>query len=163
MRIKFLFWILFYLCYNHPLLSYFYFISLFNYHCKMVILVVYLMGFIELHSNPLQATPSYSNPLQSLQHTPTHSRSLRPTPTHSRPLRPAQSTLTHSTPLSLTAGHSIYSKLHSKHNHTLFETILGSLTHSREFLSFVYLIFNSNEWINHLNHYLEKISNNGFE
>ena len=32
----------FHLCYNHPLLSYFYFISIFNYHCKMVILVVYL-------------------------------------------------------------------------------------------------------------------------
>ena len=62
----------------------------------MVILVVYLMGFIELHSNPLQATPSYSNPLQSLQHTPTHSRSLRPTPTHSRPLRLTQATWTHS-------------------------------------------------------------------
>ena len=62
----------------------------------MVILVVYLMSFIELHSNPLQATLSYSNPLQSLQHTPTHSRSLRPTPTHSRPLRPTQATWTHS-------------------------------------------------------------------
>ena len=38
MRTKFLF----ILPYNHPLLSYFYFISFFNNHRKMVILVVYL-------------------------------------------------------------------------------------------------------------------------
>ena len=50
METKFLSWILFYLCYNHPLLFYFHVISYFNYHCKMVILVVYLTfkGFASL-------------------------------------------------------------------------------------------------------------------
>ena len=69
---------------------------------------------------------------------------------------PLQATLTHSASFQLTAGHSFYSRLLSKHNHTLFETILGPLTNSRKFSSFMYFFFNSNDWINHLNHYLKK-------
>ena len=40
-------------------------------------------GFIELRSNPLQATPGYSNPLQA---TPGHSNLLQATSGHSNPL-----------------------------------------------------------------------------
>ena len=78
--------------------------------------ILKIMDFIELRSNPLQATPAYSRPLQPtpihsrplqptpihsrpLQPTPTHFRSLRPTPTHFRPLQPTQVTWTHSMPL----------------------------------------------------------------
>ena len=50
-------------------------------------------GFIELHSNSLQATPTHSNPLQAtpgysnpLQATPGHSNLLQATPGHSNPL-----------------------------------------------------------------------------
>ena len=62
--------------------------------------ILKIMGFIELRSNPLQATPGHSNPLQA---TPAYSRPLQPTPIHSRPLQP---TPIHSTPLQATPTHS---------------------------------------------------------
>ena len=89
---------------------------------------------------------------------PTHARPHQPTPGHSNQL---QATLIHSKPFWLTAGQSIYSRLLSKHNHTLFETILGSQRHSRKFSNFIYFFFNPNDCINQLNHYLESIFNFG--
>ena len=74
--------------------------------------ILKIMDFIELRSNPLQATPAYSRPLQPTpihsrrtlsNYPPTHSRPLQPTLIHSRPL---QATPTHSNPLQPTPGHS---------------------------------------------------------
>ena len=124
-------------------------------------------GFIELRSNPLQATPTNSRPLQTtpiysnvLQPTPNHSNSLQVTPTNSNPLQatttnssyfyPPHAALTHCRPLHLLQT-TLEKKSHPIRNHSWF------LTHSRKFLNFIYLFFNSNDWINHLNHYLEKI------
>ena len=115
-----------------------------------------LSNCLPTYSRPLQPNPTNS---RSFQPTPGYSNPLQATTTHSRLLQHTQPTLTHSTLFKLTAGHSIYSRLLSKHNHTLFETILVSLTDSRKFLSAVCFFFNSNHWINHLNHYLEKIFN----
>ena len=100
-----------------------------------------LSNCLPTYSRPLQPNPTNS---RSFQPTPGYSNPLQATTTHSRLLQHTQPTLTHSTLFKLTAGHSIYSILLSKHTHTLFETILVSLTGSRKLLSAVYFFFNSN-------------------
>ena len=98
-------------------------------------------------SNPLQPTPTHSNPLQA---TPTHSRPLQPTPTNSSHFNPLHAALTHCRPLHLLQT-TLETQPHAIRNHSWLPNTL------RKFLNFIYLFFNSKDWINHLNHYLEKI------
>ena len=79
-------------------------------------------GFIELRSNPLQATPTNSSYFK-----PFHAVS-----THYRPLHLLQTTLK--------------TQPHAIRNHSWLPNT---------FSNFISFFFKFNDWINHLNHYLE--------
>ena len=80
-------------------------------------------GFIELCSNPLQATPAYSNPLQV---TPTHSNPLQVTPTNSSHFNPFHAALTHCRTLHLLQT-TLETQQHAIQNHSWLPNTLQKI------------------------------------
>ena len=102
------------------------------------------------HSRLMQPVPGYSNPLQA---TPTNSNPLQATPTNSSHSNPFHAVLTYCRPLHLLQT-TLKIQPHPIWNHSWLPDTLQKIF---EF----YFFFNSNDWINHLNHYPEKIFNFG--
>ena len=110
------------------------FLLLTSKYVKWIKPAVFEKGFIELRSNPLQATPGHSNPLQV---TPGHSNPLQPTPGYSNLLQPTpghprllQSTPGHSNPLQVTPTNS--NPLQSTPTNSIhFNPLHAALTHCK--------------------------------